>query len=189
MRSAARRDQTISGMRVLARRSREVPQVARVVLVGGDELTRAGLRKLLSSAPQLDIVGEASTGEEALALCLRLRPELVVLDIQLPQMDGLKAVSAIEASVPGTRILVITLDDGPGVVLDALRSGADGCVVKGTHRAEFLIAIRKVLLGCPYIDPAVADWILRVAVDTDRQVTSVLPERVLTKLRLAISTA
>jgi DNA-binding NarL/FixJ family response regulator len=123
--------------------------LARVILVDDHELVRAGLRRLLRGERGLEIVGEASDGREGLALCRRLRPELVLLDVHMPDTDGLSVTRAIKQEFPATRVVVVTLDDSPRALLWALRSGVDGYVLKGTPKRELTSVIRRALRRRP----------------------------------------
>jgi two-component system response regulator NreC len=128
---------------------RRVLPLARVVLVDDHALVRAGLRRLLEGERGLEVVGEASNGREGLALCRRLRPELVLLDMHMPDADGLTVTRAIKHELPSTRVVLVTLDDSPATHLRALPSGVDGYVVKGTPKHELTSAIRQALERVP----------------------------------------
>ncbi len=103
------------------------------------------MRKLLSSARQLEIVGEAADGREALALCKRLRPDLVFMDVRMPDMDGLAATRAIRHALPHVRVLLITMYEAPEYASEAERAGAAGYLLKGATRREVLSAVRRAL--------------------------------------------
>jgi DNA-binding NarL/FixJ family response regulator len=116
-----------------------------VFIVDDHELARAGLRKLLTGARDLDLVGEASSGPEALALCRRLRPNLVIMDVRLPDMDGLTATRAIRQELPDCRVLVFTMDEAADYLREAVSAGAAGYLLKGASRRELLTAVREAL--------------------------------------------
>ena len=149
---------------------------ARVVLVDDNELVRAGLRSLVSGARGLEVVGEASNGRAALALCGLLHPELVLVDASMPDVDGLTVVRTISDTLPEIRTVVISVDDTPGLFLEALRSGADGYLVKGDPRCEFLSAVRNAALGAPLIRPRIAGWLLSLVAGGKRRCAGVLAE-------------
>jgi DNA-binding NarL/FixJ family response regulator len=116
-----------------------------VVIVDDHEFARAGLRKLLAGAPDLDLVGEASSGREALTLCGRIRPNLVIMDVRLPDMDGLTATRAIRQAMPECRVLVFTMHEAADYPREAVRAGAAGYLLKGATRHELLKAVRTAL--------------------------------------------
>jgi DNA-binding NarL/FixJ family response regulator len=118
---------------------------ARVFIVDDHELARAGLRKLLDRAPDLLVVGEASSGQEAVALCRKLRPDLVIMDVRLPDTDGLTATRAIRQVLPDCRVLVFTMDEAATYPREAVRAGAAGYLLKGASRRELLNAVREAL--------------------------------------------
>lgn len=121
---------------------------ARVLIVDDHPLAREGLRAMLGRAEGIEVVGEASTGEEALLLALALTPDIVVMDIRLGHgMDGLAAAAAIRAQVPTSRVLMLTLHDAPEYVRVALAAGATGYVLKDSSAEEVIAAVRQVLEG------------------------------------------
>jgi DNA-binding NarL/FixJ family response regulator len=120
-------------------------ECARVVLVDDHELVRAGLRRLLAGARELEIIGEASSGGEALVVCQRLRPDLVLMDLHLRDMDGLAVTRAIRGAGLGTSVLLFTMYEGSAYVDEAQRAGAAGYLLKGASRRELLDAVRHAL--------------------------------------------
>ncbi len=125
----------------------------RVVIVDDHALARTGMRRLLSGARHLEIVGEAANGRDAVMVCRRLRPDLVLMDVRLPDMDGLVATRAIREALPETRVLLVTMYEAPEYASEALRAGAAGYLLKGASRREVLSALRRALVGRP-IPPA-----------------------------------
>jgi DNA-binding NarL/FixJ family response regulator len=121
----------------------------RVVIVDDHALARAGMQRLLSGARHLEIVGEAANGRDAVTLCRRLRPDLVLMDVRLPDVDGLVATRAIREALPDTRVLLVTMYDAPEYASEALRAGAAGYLLKGASRREVLSALRHALVGLP----------------------------------------
>ena len=120
-------------------------EYARLVLVDDHELVRAGLRRLLAGARELEIIGEAASGREALVVCQRLRPDLVLMDLHLRDMDGLAVTRAIREAGLGTSVLLFTMYEGSAYVDEALRAGAAGYLLKGASRRELLEAVRDAL--------------------------------------------
>src|SRR4051812_43447296 len=122
-------------------------QVARLVLADDHGLARDGLRDMLEDAPDIEVVGEAADGQEALEVCQHTRPDLVLMDLRMPRMDGLTATKTLKRRYPRTSVLVITMHENPDYLLEALRAGAAGYILKDAARAEVLSAIRQVLSG------------------------------------------
>jgi DNA-binding NarL/FixJ family response regulator len=119
----------------------------RIVLADDHELARAGLRSMLETDRNLRVVGEATTGQEAVELCEQLKPDLALLDVRMPDLDGLAATRVIRQSCPDTRILIVTTHENPDYLLEALRAGATGYLLKDISRHELLATIRRVLRG------------------------------------------
>jgi DNA-binding NarL/FixJ family response regulator len=118
-----------------------------VVLVDDHELAREALRSVLTPEQGFVIVGEASDGQTAVRLAHRLRPDLVLMDVRMPGMDGLAATRAILAELPETKIVVLTSHEQRPLVLDALRAGVAGYLLKGASKREVLDIIRAALAG------------------------------------------
>jgi DNA-binding NarL/FixJ family response regulator len=131
------------------RKSRRNYARIRVVIVDDHALARAGMQRLLSGARHLEIVGEAANGRDAVTLCRRLRPDLVLMDVRLPDVDGLVATRAIREALPDTRVLLVTMYDAPEYASEALRAGAAGYLLKGASRREVLSALRRAVVGLP----------------------------------------
>jgi DNA-binding NarL/FixJ family response regulator len=127
----------------------------RVVLADDQPLVRAGLRVLMADAADLDVVGEAGTGTEAVRLVLEVHPDVVVMDIRMPEMDGIEATRTIMAGAGTTSVLILTTFDDDDYVYAALRAGASGFVVKDMALEDILTAIRVVAAGDALIAPSV----------------------------------
>ncbi|NGO67654.1 response regulator [Streptomyces boncukensis] len=127
----------------------------RVVLADDQTLVRSAFAMLVESAPDMSVVGEAGTGREAVALTRESRADLVVMDIRMPDLDGIEATRRIaaDAALGGTRVLVLTTYDTDEHVVEALRAGASGFLVKDTKPAELLEAIRTVSAGEALLSP------------------------------------
>jgi DNA-binding NarL/FixJ family response regulator len=129
--------------------------VIRVVLADDQPLIRAGLRVLLDSEDDIEVVGEAADGVEALAVVREQRPDVVVMDVRMPAMDGLEATRRIVADpdLGGVRVLVLTTFDIDEYVFEALRLGASGFIVKDAEPVELLRAIRVIAEGAALLSP------------------------------------
>ncbi len=118
------------------------------MLIADDhDLLRQGMRIVLSREPDLEIVGEAANGREALELCRKLDPDLILMDVSMPEMDGLEATRAIKKMRPGISVLVITAHLSPDYLLQAVKAGAAGYVLKMARKEEIVDAIRRVIRG------------------------------------------
>jgi DNA-binding NarL/FixJ family response regulator len=131
------------------------------LLICDDQATvRDGLRLMLSLEPDLDVVGTAQHGAEAVELAAQTAPDLVLMDLKMPVMNGIEATRRITDRFPATRVLVLTTYDADEWVFDAVRAGAAGYLLKDTPREELVAAVRGTVAGRGYIDPAVAGKLL-----------------------------
>src|SRR6266496_6691930 len=138
------------------RRSRAATDPMTSVLIADDQaLVRVGLRKILESEPETSVVGEAGDGEDAVALARELRPDVVLMDIRMPVLDGIEATRRIVRAQPGTRVLILTTFGLDGYVYDALRAGASGFMLKDAPPEEIVAAVRIVASGEALLAPAV----------------------------------
>jgi DNA-binding NarL/FixJ family response regulator len=127
----------------------------RVLIADDQALVRAGFRKLLESAPDVEVVGEAADGREAIDLARRLRPSLVLMDIRMPRIDGIEATRRLTANGSSIRVLILTTFGLDHYVYDALRAGASGFMLKDAPPEELLAAVEVVARGDALIAPAV----------------------------------
>lgn len=132
----------------------------RVLIADDHAVVRAGLRALLGAEPSLELVGEASGGVEAVELALRLRPDILLLDMSMPDQDGLAVTRQVRAQVPAARILILTVHEDVGLLREAIKAGASGYVVKRAAEAELIAAIATVLRGDMYVDPTLLPSLL-----------------------------
>ncbi|QSR27187.1 DNA-binding response regulator [Nocardioides aromaticivorans] len=128
----------------------------RLVLADDQALVRGALSALLGLEPDIEVVAEAGTGEEAVALARSERPDVVLMDVEMPGMDGIEACAAVRAASPQTRVLVVTTFGRPGYLRRALQAGASGFVVKDTPASQLADAVRRVHQGLRVVDPALA---------------------------------
>jgi DNA-binding NarL/FixJ family response regulator len=126
------------------------------VLVADDQrLVRTGLRAILDAEPDIEVVAEAADGREAVDLVGRLEPAVALLDIRMPELDGLAAARQIVAGHPGTHVVILTTFDADDYVYEALRAGASGFLLKDAPAEQLVTAIRCAAIGDALIDPAV----------------------------------
>ena len=130
----------------------------RVVIVDDQDLVRAGIRALLENDPAITVVGEAADGRRALSIVREKRPDVVLMDIRMPRMDGLEATAAIRAdsSLVGSRVLILTTFDEDADILDAVVGGAAGYLLKDTSSAELRQAVHTAAAGGNLLSPAIA---------------------------------
>ncbi len=127
--------------------------LARLVIADDHELARAGLRTMLIGQHGLELLAEARNGREALELCHQLQPDLALIDVRMPDMDGLATCRSIKQDVPTTNVILITMHENPHYLLEALRAGASAYVLKDVTQRELLTTIRRVLRGESVLDP------------------------------------
>jgi DNA-binding NarL/FixJ family response regulator len=153
-----------------APRVARVTRVARAVIVDDHELARAGLRSMLSGTSWLDVVGEATDGRHAQVVCRHLRPDLVLMDVRMPGANGIATTRAIKDEHPTTSVVIVTMYDNPEYLLEALKAGAAGYVLKDSTRAELLTTLKRVLNGDSILDGELAGRLLRrLASETPRE--------------------
>ena len=131
-----------------------------IVIIDDQQLSRAGIRAMLASERNLAIVGEASSGGEGVALCGRLQPNLVLMDVVMPDMDGFAATRAIKQACPHTIVLMITMSEDPDHLVEALEAGASGYLLKDVIHHELIAAVRRTLAGESVLAPALASALL-----------------------------
>ncbi len=129
-------------------------KICTVLIVDDHDLMREGLHTLLKEVPNLKVIAEAGNGQDAIALCHTLHPSIVLMDLSLPELDGIEAILQIHRCFPSTRILALTASATEVRAADALNAGALGYVLKRSGKKELLRAIDTVLPGGLYLDPA-----------------------------------
>jgi len=131
-----------------------------IVLVDDHPVVRKGLRALLEAEPDLSVVGEAASGQEAVDLVERLKPALLIVDLRMPGLDGLEVTRQVSRRSPHTRVLILSMHANEAYVTEGLRSGATGYVLKDTDSTNLLQAVREVAAGGRYLSPPLSDLIV-----------------------------
>jgi len=133
----------------------------RVVIIDDDPLVRAGLRMLLGGPDGVEVVAEGEDGDQAVGLVGRHRPDVLVIDVRMARMDGVSATRQVLTAYPATQVLVLTTFDADDLVLEALRAGARGFVLKDTPPAQLVAAVHEVATGDHALSPSVAALLVR----------------------------
>lgn len=148
----------------------------RILLVDDHAMVRAGLAQLLSQLPEVEVIGEAGDGVEALELTRSLQPDLVLMDIAMPKLNGLDACAALRKAQPDLRVVMLSMHREPQYVRKALQSGAMGYLLKDAAPAELAQALLAVRMGQTYLSPAVSQALLSDAVHGLRTPATAPPE-------------
>lgn len=161
----------------------------RVLIVDDQVVVCEGLQAILSTVADIEVVGVANQGEEAVAMAERWRPDVVLMDLKMPVMNGIQATREIRSRWPEIRVLVLTTYDFDEWVFDAIRNGAAGYLLKDTPRDQLITAIRGTAAGKAYIDPSVAGKLLESVgqarpLSPDPALVRMFSERELAVLRL-----
>jgi NarL family two-component system response regulator LiaR len=158
----------------------------RVLVVDDHLVVRTGIRALLSPEPEIAVVGEACDGAEAVAEALRLEPDVILMDLVMPQMDGIAAIERILVNQPSARILVLTSFEADDKIFPAIRAGALGYTLKDFGPAELVRAIERVYRGETSLHPAIARKVLQELMQPPKRPPTVVPltEREVAVLRL-----
>lgn len=138
----------------------------RVLLVDDQQLIRLGFRLVLEAEPDIEVVGEAADGVEAVAQTARLSPDVVLMDVRMPRVDGIAATEQIVAARPDARVLILTTFDLDDYAFAALRAGASGFLLKDAQGAELLAAVRAVHRGDAVLSPRVTRRVIELVGDT-----------------------
>jgi two-component system response regulator NreC len=157
-------------------------KIIRVLLADDHTILRAGLRMMLDAQPDIEVVGEASDGRQALAEAQRLQPDVVLMDITMPEMNGIEATRQVKRALDSTRVLILTMHENEEYLFQVLRAGASGYILKEAASTELISAIRIVCAGRFYMSPSaqsmmVGDYLQRVRSGEERDSYSALTER------------
>lgn len=134
--------------------------IVRVLIADDHPLFREGVAHSLIASPRLDVIAQAGTGEEAVALAQQSRPDMVLLDVSMPGMGGIEAARQIAGALPGTRIAMLTVSENQDNLLAALKAGAHGYVLKGVAAGELREIVLRIAQGEAYVTPALAGSLL-----------------------------
>lgn len=132
-------------------------RIIKILLADDHVIVRQGLRALLASEKDLEIVGEAGNGLEALEAARRLKPDIAILDLMMPELNGLETTRQMFKNSPQTRVIILSMYDDEGFVLDALAKGAAGYVLKDSDAVDLIHAVREVSHGRKYLSPPLSD--------------------------------
>jgi DNA-binding NarL/FixJ family response regulator len=136
-----------------------------IVLADDHALVRQGIRALLAEIPEFRVVGEVGDGVEAMRLIDRLRPAVLVADVTMPGLGGLEVARRVRQQSPQTRVIILSMHADEAYVLEALRHGAAGYVLKGSQAADLIEAIREVTAGRPYLTPPLTRYVVEAYVE------------------------
>jgi DNA-binding NarL/FixJ family response regulator len=142
-------------------------ELTTVVLADDHPVVRQGLRALLHSEPDIRVVGEAGDGLEATQLVERLKPNVLLLDLMMPGLNGLEVTRQVNQRAPQTRVVILSMYANEAYVLSALRNGAAGYVLKDAHTADLLRAVREVALGRRYLSPPLSERAIESYIQRD----------------------
>ena len=132
----------------------------KVLLVEDHKMVRLGLSLVFDNTEDIELVGEAETGKMGVQMASKLNPDVVLMDVGLPEMDGIQATELIKKMNQNTRVLIFTSRESEDVVFDALAAGADGYIMKGANEEQLISAIKAVSEGTAWLDPAIARLVL-----------------------------
>lgn len=135
--------------------------LTRLAIVDDHELARESLQNMLADESDIEIVGEAANGRQALLLCSKVKPDLILMDVRMPEMDGLAATKEVKQRYPETSVVMLTMHENPDYLFEALKVGAAGYVLKDAPQEEIIEAVRRVRNGESPMDPELAARLLR----------------------------
>ncbi|WP_052888327.1 MULTISPECIES: response regulator [Thermogemmatispora] len=157
-------------------------QKIRILLADDHTILRAGLKMMLNAQPDMEVVGEAQDGRQALQEALRLQPDIVLMDITMPDMSGIEATRQIKKQVPETKVLILTMHENDEYIFQALRAGASGYMLKEAADTDLISALHVIQNGQVYLSPVaqsvmVGDYLQRVRAGEEKDSYESLTER------------
>ena len=153
----------------------------RVVIAEDHTILREGLRALLSAESDLEVVGEAEDGRQAIQRVEELGPDLILTDLSMPKMNGVEAIREIKKHAPETKVLALTVHKAEEFILEVLQAGADGYILKDASSEELIMAIKSVLGGKRYLSPSVSQMVIEGYLEGRKSIRSSSPWDTLTK--------
>jgi DNA-binding NarL/FixJ family response regulator len=153
----------------------------RIVIAEDHRILREGLRSLLSSNPDLEVVGEADNGRDAIRCVDELRPDLILMDLSMPKMNGLDAIAEVKNRRPDIKLLVLTVHKAEEYVFESLKAGADGYLLKDATHEELMLAVGNILDGKRYISPGISGKLIEQYLEGKRLSKSDLPLEIITR--------
>jgi DNA-binding NarL/FixJ family response regulator len=129
----------------------------RILIADDHEVVRLGIRTLLESQPDLEVVGEARDGPEAIRMAGQLLPDLIILDLMLPHLDGIEALRRIQFEYPNIRVVILSMYDNEAYIVESLSGGASAYILKQSTSEDLVLAIRSSLAGKRYLSPALSE--------------------------------
>jgi DNA-binding NarL/FixJ family response regulator len=149
-----------------------MPERKRIVIAEDHTILREGLRMLLSSNPDLEVVGEARDGLEAIRSVDSHKPDMILMDLSMPRMNGVGAIQEIKKQNPSTKILVLTVHKTEEHILTALKTGADGYILKDATHGELMLAIDNIFSGRSYLSPGISEKVIEGYLEGRKSVKS-----------------
>jgi DNA-binding NarL/FixJ family response regulator len=137
----------------------------RILLVEDHRILREGVRAILAAQPDFEVVGEAADGGEAIRCAQELQPDVILLDLSMPRMNGLEALKGIKRVAPDARVVILTVQKGDEYIFSAIRAGADGYLLKDSSAAELVLGVRSVVVGERYLSAPVASRLVDALLD------------------------
>src|SRR5208337_1087453 len=149
-----------------------MPERKRIVIAEDHTILREGLRMLVSSNPAFEVVGEAQDGLEAIRSVETCKPDLILMDLSMPRMNGVGAIEEIKKKSPSTKILVLTVHNTEEYILSTLRAGANGYILKDATHSELMLAVDNIFSGRSYLSPGISGKVIEGYLEGRKSVKS-----------------